>query len=106
MLARGIDISELGHVVNYDVPHMPEDYIHRCGRTARAEHTGIFHYIWSPSHGESSYLIGDAFTFVTSEDRNDWRNIERAVGKTVERRKLEGFDYSTKLETPLEARTY
>ena len=60
--ARGIDIEALGHVVNFDVPHLPEDYIHRVGRTARAEATG------------------DAFTFVAPEEEGELRQIERAVG--------------------------
>ncbi len=57
--ARGIDVEALGHVVNFDVPTVPEDYIHRVGRTARAEATG------------------DAFTFVAPEEEADLRAIER-----------------------------
>jgi ATP-dependent RNA helicase RhlE len=57
--ARGIDIEALGLVVNFDVPHLPEDYIHRVGRTARAE------------------LTGDAYTFVSFEEEGDLRAIER-----------------------------
>ena len=57
--ARGIDVEALGHVVNFDVPQVPEDYIHRVGRTARAEATG------------------DAFTFVSPQEEEDLRRIER-----------------------------
>ena len=74
--ARGIDIEELSHVVNFDVPHVPEDYIHRVGRTARAEATG------------------DAFTFVSPEEEGDLRQIERAVGKALPRITVQGFDYA------------
>ena len=74
--ARGIDVTELSHVINFDVPHVPEDYIHRIGRTARAGNTG------------------DAFTFVTSEDTNDIRAIERAVGRRITTQRLEDFDYT------------
>ncbi len=88
--ARGIDIEALGHVVNFDVPHVPEDYIHRVGRTARAE------------------LTGDAFTFVSPQEENDLRAIERAVGKKLDRVKLDGFDYGARpaggLEIPIAER--
>ncbi len=83
--ARGIDINELGHVVNFDVPVVPEDYIHRVGRTARAD------------------KVGDAITLVAPEDEGDLTRIERAVGKKIPRMTLEGFDYSAKsVEPPLE----
>jgi ATP-dependent RNA helicase RhlE len=88
--ARGIDVVELGHVVNFDVPEVPEDYIHRVGRTARAEATG------------------DAFTFVSPEEEGDLRNIERAVGKRLPRVTVPDFDYSAKpqarFEVPLAER--
>ncbi len=74
--ARGIDVEELSHVVNFDVPAAPEDYIHRVGRTARAEQTG------------------DAFTFVAPEEETDLRAIERAIGKRLPRITVPGFDYS------------
>src|SRR5512140_708501 len=77
--ARGIDIEDLSHVINFDVPHVPEDYIHRVGRTARAEATG------------------DAFTFVAPEEETDLRAIERAVGKRLPRITVPGFDYQKKL---------
>jgi len=74
--ARGIDVEALSHVVNFDVPNVPEDYIHRVGRTARAE------------------MTGDAFTFVAPEEEGDLRAIERAIGKKLPRVTLPGFDYA------------
>ncbi|HEX7025434.1 MAG TPA: DEAD/DEAH box helicase [Gemmatimonadales bacterium] len=82
--ARGIDIVELGHVVNFDVPLAAEDYIHRVGRTARAEATG------------------DAFTFVAPEEEGELRQIERAVGKRLPRVILPDFDYAARPEGRLE----
>jgi ATP-dependent RNA helicase RhlE len=73
--ARGIDVVALGHVVNFDVPAASEDYIHRVGRTGRAEATG------------------EAFTFVAPEDESDLRAIERAIGRTLPRVVLPDFDY-------------
>jgi ATP-dependent RNA helicase RhlE len=84
IVARGIDVEALDHVVNFDVPNVPEDYIHRVGRTARAEATG------------------DAFTFVSPEEEKDMKAIERAVGKRIERRTVSGFDYNQKPAEPLE----
>src|SRR6266487_904490 len=85
--ARGIDVEALSHVINFDVPAVPDDYIHRVGRTARAE------------------LTGDAFTFVSPEEEGDLAAIERAVGKRLPRIVLPDFDYnrraSEKLEVPL-----
>jgi len=78
IVARGIDVEQLEHVVNFDVPHLPEDYIHRVGRTARADATG------------------DAFTFVSPEEEQDLAAIERAVGKRLPRVILPDFDYATK----------
>jgi ATP-dependent RNA helicase RhlE len=88
IVARGIDVEALEHVVNFDVPNMPEDYIHRVGRTARAD------------------AVGDAYTFVTPEDAVEVRGIERALGRSIERRRLEGFDYNAaaseeRLEIPI-----
>jgi ATP-dependent RNA helicase RhlE len=82
--ARGIDVVELGHVVNFDVPKVPDDYIHRVGRTARAEATG------------------DAFTFVAPDEEGDLRNIERAVGKRLPRVTVPDFDYAAKPEARFE----
>jgi ATP-dependent RNA helicase RhlE len=76
--ARGIDVEGLSHVVNFDVPHVPDDYIHRVGRTARAGATG------------------EALTFVSPEEINELRAIERAVAKVLPRRTLDGFDYQAK----------
>jgi ATP-dependent RNA helicase RhlE len=73
--SRGIDVDDITHVINFDVPRSPEDYIHRIGRTGRMDATG------------------DAFTFITPEDRDEVAAIERAVGRKVDRVKIEGFDY-------------
>ena len=83
--ARGIDISALGHVINFDVPAQPDDYIHRVGRTARAE------------------LTGSAFTLASPEEEGDLRAIERAMGRQVPRVTLPDFDYQARpasLEVP------
>jgi ATP-dependent RNA helicase RhlE len=82
--ARGIDVEALSHVVNFDVPAAPEDYIHRVGRTGRAE------------------LTGDAFTFVAPEEEADLRAIERAIGKSLPRVTLPDFDYDARAQAPLE----
>ncbi|MFM2293622.1 MAG: hypothetical protein RLZZ350_35 [Verrucomicrobiota bacterium] len=73
--ARGLDISNVSHVINYDVPQHPEDYIHRIGRTGRAEATG------------------DAFTLMVAEDAAHVFSIERFISKKIERVKLENFNY-------------
>jgi ATP-dependent RNA helicase RhlE len=75
IVARGIDVEALEHVVNFDVPAVPEDYIHRVGRTARAE------------------AIGDAFTFVSPDEESDLRAIEKAIGRSIPRVILPDFDY-------------
>ncbi|MBF0329751.1 MAG: DEAD/DEAH box helicase [Nitrospirae bacterium] len=74
--ARGIDVSQISHVINYDMPDTSDAYTHRIGRTGRAAKTG------------------DAFTFITREDADMVRSIERVLGETVERRTIEGFDYN------------
>jgi ATP-dependent RNA helicase RhlE len=84
IVARGIDVEALGHVVNFDVPAMSEDYIHRVGRTARAE------------------MTGHAFTFVAPEEEADLRNIEKAIAKRLPRITLPDFDYQAKAEGVLE----
>ena len=88
--ARGIDVEELGHVVNFDVPQAPEDYIHRVGRTGRAEATG------------------DAFTFVAPDEESDLRDIEKAIGRRLPRVTVPDFDYAArpadKFEVPLAQR--
>ena len=82
--ARGIDVEALGLVVNFDVPNLPEDYIHRVGRTARAEATG------------------DAVTFVSPAEEADMAGIERHLGQRIPRTKVEGFDYAKKPEEKFE----
>jgi ATP-dependent RNA helicase RhlE len=82
--ARGIDVEALGHVVNFDVPEAPEDYIHRVGRTGRAEATG------------------DAFTFVSPAEEDELRRIERAVGRRLPRVTVPDFDYAARPEAKLE----
>jgi ATP-dependent RNA helicase RhlE len=72
--ARGIDVPEIAHVVNFDLPHSAEDYIHRIGRTARAEATG------------------QATSFATPEDREQLRAIERHLGHPVPRNGSNGHD--------------
>jgi ATP-dependent RNA helicase RhlE len=88
--ARGIDIDALSHVINFDVPGMSEDYIHRVGRTARAE------------------AVGDAFTLVSPDEEGDLKGIERAVGTRFSRVRLPNFDYNKRpadrLEIPLAER--
>src|SRR5438552_1782662 len=73
--ARGLDIADVSHVINYDVPQHPEDYIHRIGRTGRMEATG------------------DAFTLMVAEDVRHVNAIERFISQKVARVKLENFDY-------------
>jgi ATP-dependent RNA helicase RhlE len=88
--ARGIDIDELSHVVNFDVPNVADDYIHRAGRTARAG------------------AVGEAVTFVSPDEMGDLVAIDRAIGKPLPRLKLAGFDYAQRpaerLEVPLAER--
>jgi ATP-dependent RNA helicase RhlE len=73
--ARGIDVTGISHVINYDVPAIPEDYIHRIGRTGRAEATG------------------DAITFVSSDEHKQLRQIERFIGRQVTPIECPGFAY-------------
>jgi ATP-dependent RNA helicase RhlE len=73
--ARGIDVTRISHVINYDIPSTPEAYIHRIGRTGRAARSG------------------EAFTLVTAEDENMVRAINRIIGSKVEQRTLSAFDY-------------
>ncbi len=74
--ARGIDVSQISHVINYDIPATTEAYIHRIGRTGRAARSG------------------DAFTLVGNEDREMVRAIEKVLGRAIERRTVDGFDYA------------
>jgi ATP-dependent RNA helicase RhlE len=82
--ARGIDVEALSHVVNFDVPAVAEDYIHRVGRTGRAEATG------------------EAYTFVAPDEEADLRAIERAVGRSLPRVTLPEFDYAARPQAQLE----
>jgi ATP-dependent RNA helicase RhlE len=74
--ARGLDIADVSHVINFDVPENPEDYVHRIGRTGRAHKTG------------------DAFTLVTEETWRDARSIERFIGQSIDWKKVDGFNYT------------
>jgi ATP-dependent RNA helicase RhlE len=76
IIARGIDISDIDHVVNYDVPENPEDYVHRIGRTGRAQKEG------------------DAFTILTADELENARSVEHFIDQKIERKKLEGFAYN------------
>jgi len=75
--ARGIDVTKISHVINYDIPSTPEAYIHRIGRTGRAT------------------LSGEAFTLVTGEDKDMVRAINRIIGSKIEQRILSTFDYGS-----------
>ncbi len=79
--ARGIDVTDISHVVNFDVPAYPEDYIHRIGRTGRAEATG------------------DAITFVSRDEHKYLRRIEKFIGRDFTPVECNGFTY-TKTHTP------
>jgi len=74
--ARGIDVDGISHVVNYDFPMHSEDYVHRIGRTGRAN------------------AIGDAISFVTPEDHGELRALERFIGRGIVRKRAEGFNYN------------
>ncbi len=72
--ARGIDVDGISHVINFDFPPQPEDYVHRIGRTGRAHATG------------------DAVSFITAEDYPNLHRLEKMLGKRIEREEVEGFD--------------
>jgi ATP-dependent RNA helicase RhlE len=74
--SRGIDVEGISHVVNFDFPMHPEDYVHRIGRTGRAD------------------AVGDAISFVTPDDEPYVRDLEKMTKKTIARKRVEGFDYS------------
>jgi len=74
---RGLDISGISHVINYDVPRQVEDYVHRIGRTGRAAQTG------------------DAYTFMSPDEISMVRMIERVIGREIERVSVPGFDFGT-----------
>jgi len=73
--ARGVDVKDVSHVVNFDVPHEPETYIHRVGRTARAQQRG------------------DAYSLVMPEEEQDFSRIERLIGMKINRARIPGFPY-------------
>lgn len=75
--ARGIDVTRISHVINYDIPASPDAYIHRIGRTGRAT------------------CSGEAFTFITQDDRDMVRAINRIIGSEIEQRTLSTFDYGS-----------
>ena len=82
--ARGLDIEALPHVVNYDLPHVAEDYVHRIGRTGRAG------------------VEGEAVSLVTHEDRSLMAAIEKLMNRKVEQRVVEGFEAGTRSQEPAE----
>jgi len=80
--ARGLDVEGISHVINFDMPATADDYIHRIGRTGRAERSG------------------DAFTLVTPDDRDMIRSLEKIIGTPLPRQTLEGFDYNAPAPVP------
>jgi ATP-dependent RNA helicase RhlE len=82
--ARGIDVDGISHVVNYDFPMHAEDYVHRIGRTGRAQ------------------AVGDAISFVTPEDHSELRLLERFIGRGIVRKRAEGFNYEAAGPAPIE----
>jgi ATP-dependent RNA helicase RhlE len=87
--ARGIDVEGISHVVNFDFPPQPEDYVHRIGRTGRA------------------HAIGDAISFVTPEDHASLRALERFISRGIPRRTATGFDLrETEVEAPRRAERF
>ena len=73
--SRGLDIAGVSHVINYDVPEHPEDYVHRIGRTGRAQN------------------VGDAFTLMNGQEVSALQAIEHFIGQKIPRLKLENFPY-------------
>lgn len=80
--SRGIDVTSISHVINYDMPDTVETYIHRIGRTGRAE------------------KIGEAYTLTTQDDMLLIRKVERVLGYQIEQRRMEGFNYDAKVSAP------
>ncbi len=80
--ARGIDVTQVSHVINYDIPSTPEAYIHRIGRTGRAARSG------------------EAFTLITGDDKDMVRAINKTIGSSIERRILPDFDYNAAPAAP------
>jgi ATP-dependent RNA helicase RhlE len=81
--ARGIDVEGISHVVNFDFPPQPEDYVHRIGRTGRAK------------------AIGDAISFVTPDDAANLRALERFINRGIPRKVAEGFDARSHRVAPI-----
>lgn len=86
VVARGIDVEDITHVINYDLPNTPEDYVHRIGRTARAG------------------AVGSAMTFLAPEETSQLHEIERKLGERLDIRDHDGFDYSDDRIIPMEER--
>ena len=82
IVARGIDVDGISHVINFDLPTVPEDYVHRIGRTARAGKSGI------------------AFSLLAPEEHDQLREIEKTIGATINCEDLEGFTYSEQRIVP------
>src|SRR5258705_7654555 len=80
---RGLDVSGISHVINYDVPQQPEDYVHRIGRTGRAAATG------------------DAYTFMSTDEIAMVRTIERTIGQQIPRISVPGYDFGTTADAPV-----
>ncbi|MCI0621640.1 MAG: DEAD/DEAH box helicase [Acidobacteria bacterium] len=85
--ARGIDVRNISHVINYDIPNSPDDYIHRIGRTARASATGL------------------AYSFITPEDEDQVRSIERSLRRKLNRIRLKDFAYDAPPQPKAEFQT-
>ena len=81
---RGLDVSGITHVINYDVPQQPEDYVHRIGRTGRAAATG------------------DAYTFMAPDEISMVRTIERMIGQQIPRISVPGYDFGTTADASLQ----
>src|SRR5205814_8311757 len=78
--SRGIDVDDVTHVINFDVPRSPDDYNHRIGRTGRMDATG------------------DAITLITPDDREEVSAIEKRLGRRVERVEIDDFNYDRRAE--------
>ena len=82
VVGRGIDVTRISHIINYDIPQFCDDYVHRVGRTARMGREGI------------------AFTFVTPEEGNELTRIEIRINRLLKRDEIEGFDVRAERELP------
>jgi ATP-dependent RNA helicase RhlE len=88
LAARGLDVKGISHVVNYELPEVPEDYIHRIGRTARAE------------------AAGDAISLVAPHEREQLREIERLIGEKIPQTTIEGFEHRSESAIGAQARAH